>query len=219
MSNIIRSMPSSYSMTAEIMRDKPPKYVVGGLVPRMTDPKVRRRIRLMPRPRPLDVPSLDPISATWVWANQANGDITWTFTNNTANQLSFILLRNGYYFGNAFFPVYANGSFGAHFASSLSPLSGASLPPLGVVGFAQPDGSSKYIAAFIFTLAGNASWTMPEGGFKGFSPSGISAHVVTLRLNRDTCIFYDQAQVTQTTIKPMATHPDTPPIPASSTLW
>jgi hypothetical protein len=150
-----------------------------------------------------------------VWKDQANGLITWTFSNNTSNQVSFILLRNGYYFGNAFFPVYANGSFGAQFASALAPLSGGGLPPLGVAGFPQPDGSSKYIACFIFTLAANASWSMDEGGSSGgITPSGISAHVVTERLSRDTCIYYDAAQVSQYDSQTKSTAPGYAPDPS-----
>jgi hypothetical protein len=173
--------------------------IVGDIVPRTNDPAERRRLRGMRQPTPAVGPSLDTVTATWAWTDQTNGLITWTFTNNTPNQVSFILLRNNYYFGNAFFPVYeANSSFGTHFASSLAPLSGSATQPLGVVGFPQPDGSSKYIACFIFTLAGNASWSTPEGGFTGTTiPSGISTHVVTERLNRETCIYYDPAQVTQ----------------------
>jgi len=42
------------------------------------------------------------VNISWKWYNEQEGLVEWTFQNQSSNQVSVILLRNGYYFGNAF---------------------------------------------------------------------------------------------------------------------
>lgn len=42
------------------------------------------------------------IRVSWTWYNLSTGTVKWTFRNDYTEERSFILFRNGYYFGNAF---------------------------------------------------------------------------------------------------------------------
>ena len=50
------------------------------------------------------------VTVSWSWFDQSQGIVEWTFTNQGSQRESVILLRNGYYFGGAFGPVYLANS-------------------------------------------------------------------------------------------------------------
>ena len=84
--------------------------------------------------------TLSEVSVSWSWHDVRNGTVEWTFKNNTSSVQSFLLLRNSYYFGNAFWPVYINNSgFNEKFAISVLPLQdqavGSNSAPLCVAEF------------------------------------------------------------------------------------
>lgn len=139
------------------------------------------------------------VDTTWAWINQQQGLIKWTFSNKSSKQQSFVLLRSGYYFGNAFWCVYeANPQFDTSFMDKVEPLvdQGFALnsPPLAVVDF----GNGKKIVCFVFTLAAGQTWAMEEGGFVGgVVPSGITTYGLVEKDAANFIIGYSQAQVTQ----------------------
>ncbi len=141
--------------------------------------------------------TLSEVSVSWSWHDVRNGTVEWTFKNNTSSVQSFLLLRNSYYFGNTFWPVYINNSgFNAKFAISALPLQDQAVSsnsaPLCVAEF--PD--KKRIVCFLFTLSPNQQWSMIEGGFsESFPPSGYSAVIATVTGAKDYCIKYDSKQV------------------------
>ena len=139
-----------------------------------------------------------PITVGWTWENQSQGTVKWTFSNTSKSLACVVLFRSGYYFGNAFWPVYlANSSFNTEFASSVNALTdnGTSnnSPPLMVVEF--QDG--KYIVAFVFTLSPGQVWSMLEGGFvQGMVPENPVTYAVSGITETQFCIKYDETQVT-----------------------
>ena len=52
--------------------------------------------------------SSENVNVSWSWYDQAQGTVKWSFKNNFTAVKSFLLFRNSYYFGNAFWPVYIN---------------------------------------------------------------------------------------------------------------
>lgn len=136
------------------------------------------------------------VTASWDWNDQSKGVVQWTFDNQTGSQASVVLLRNGYYFGGAFWPVYAaNSEFNTDFASKVEPLVDngvdSNSPPL-FVG----EVNGKYGVYFLFTLSPGQKWSMLEGGFvNGVTPSGISVHEVTNLQVESMCVGYDSTQV------------------------
>jgi hypothetical protein len=142
--------------------------------------------------------TLEGVSVSWSWYDQTNGTVEWSFTNNTTGTQSFLLLRNTYYFGNAFWPIYVNNSeFNEKFAICPLPLTdqgvGNNSAPLCVAEFTD----KKKIVCFLFTLSPGQKWSMLEGGFsETFPPSGYSAILATVSGARDYCMKYDETQVT-----------------------
>ncbi len=179
------------------------------------------------------------VSVSWGWYDQSQGVVQWTFKNSDSKAHSVILLRNGYYFGGAFWPVYyanSNGrgasatnpadNFGVDFldgSKSITPLVDNGVTnnsaPLALVGFNIFDvksvSTSNSVVCFIFTIAPNTSWSILEGGFTEFSPSGISLYEVTPLVGQDFCIGYDQQRVvdwdlqTQTNLQGYSPNPST----------
>lgn len=138
------------------------------------------------------------VNVSWAWYNVTQGTVKWSFKNYFTTTKSFLLFRNSYYFGNAFWPVYINNpQFNEKFAVSVSPL-----PDKGTANNSAPlciaefkDG--KKIVCFIFTLSPSQEWSMLEGGFsESFQPSGFSASIVSVKPSAEYCIEYDQTQVT-----------------------
>ncbi len=79
--------------------------------------------------------------------------------------MTYVLFRNGYYFGNAFWPVYLqNAEFRTQFASSIKPLHDEGIEensaPLFVADF-----NGRYIVVFLFSLNPEQKWSILEGGF------------------------------------------------------
>jgi len=82
-------------------------------------------------------------TASWSWYDQGRGLVVWTLRNLTDQTRSFVLFRNGYYFGNAYWPIYeANAGFDVKFASELTPLPSGKIEengaPLAVIDLGMP---------------------------------------------------------------------------------
>ncbi len=139
----------------------------------------------------------DQVSVTWKWINESEGTVEWIFQNDGLTDVSFLLYRNGYYFGNAFWPVYINNSqFNESFVSTPVPLTDRGTlnnsAPLCVATF----GNGKSIVCFLFTLSTGQKWSMVEGGFsQNMPPADYSASVVKLKGAFQFCITYDETQV------------------------
>lgn len=137
------------------------------------------------------------VSATWSWYDETQGLVEWTFANNAKEQKTVILLRNGYFFGGAFWPVYVeNAEFGTSFATALSALADQGVqnnsPPLGIVDIGQ----GKPEVYFLFTLSAGEVWSMLEGGFSAIeTPAGIAVYEVTLKNTGEYCVGYDPQRV------------------------
>lgn len=154
------------------------------------------------------------VSVGWGWYDEASGVVEWSFKNEDTAPHSVALLRNGYYFGGAFWPVYeANSSgrgasatnpadnFGVNWATDLSPLPDNGVannsPPLALMDF----GAGRVTVNFVFTIAPGATWSMLEGGFSAaMTPSGISLYEVTVEsLGQGNpgqfCVGYDPQRV------------------------
>ncbi len=144
-----------------------------------------------------DVESISTsITANWSWNNKLLGLVSWNFKNNSMFQETAVLYRSGYYFGNAYFPIYiANGV--TNWATRLTPLMNRGTDrnsmPTGVVDF----GDGKRIIAFLFTLDPGQTWSVLEGGFNtASSPSNAVVYGVSLEKQGSFCIGYDPQQVT-----------------------
>jgi len=163
------------------------------------------------------------VSVSWSWYDQSQGVVEWTFTNQGSQRESVILLRNGYYFGGAFAPVYlanstpicptcsGNNGFGTSWVY-MEPVEGGvslvdgSIPPL--VDHGSPVANAPPMApvqfpngqwlnfAFIFTLDPGEIWSMLEGGFSSVTPpypQGV--YQVSLGYTGPTCVGYDLQRV------------------------
>lgn len=157
------------------------------------------------------------LSISWSWHDRPGGVVAWRFENPGSRAVTGLLFRNGYYFGNAFWPVYlAHPAFRTRWATALTPLVDLGVEtnsaPLGVVEF--PGG--RRIVAFLFTLAPGSTWSILEGGFSGAQPpEGGGSVPVDVRQGGKFCIGYDPAQVTawdqqtQTDLQGTAPNPST----------
>jgi len=156
------------------------------------------------------------VVVTWEWYDKGQGIIKWTFTNTGKAQESVILLRNGYYFGGAFWPVYvANSEFGVTWMTEVKPLvdNGAenNAPPIAPVTFSN--GYTQVL--FIFTLSGGQTWSMLEGGFNNVTPQPQGVYTVGNPVLQTWCIGYDPQRVvdwdsqTGTTLQGYSPNPET----------
>jgi hypothetical protein len=157
------------------------------------------------------------LKVSWSWYNQAQGTVAWEFVNATSTLKSFLLLRNSYYFGNAFWPVYLNNkSFNVNFIQKPSPLTNKGIAsnsaPIAVIEFP----GKREIVAFVFILSASQSWSILEGGFSvGSPPSGYSLINVDFSGSSQYCIKYDPKQVsdwdsqTGTTLQGYSPNPST----------
>ena len=141
------------------------------------------------------------VEVGWAWYEKVRGIVAWGFRNLDSSQHNVILLRNSYYFGDAYWPVYAaNKAFRTSFlygGVSPSPLYERTVPqnspPLALVQFAD---SSRTLVCFVFTLSPGQAWAMLEGGFGALSPpSGLAVYSVTPVSGGDFCLGYDQRSV------------------------
>jgi len=135
------------------------------------------------------------VEVTWSWTNESEGTINWQFYNPTSSQLTVLLLRNGYYFGNAYWPIYyQNWPTTFPFITSITPLSVEGTYPLGITQFSNGD----MIASFLFTLSPGQTWNATETGFSSSTPPQYTAAPVVTYIETETlCMTYDEAQVTQ----------------------
>jgi len=156
------------------------------------------------------------VVVTWEWYDKSQGVIKWTFTNTGKAQESVILLRNGYYFGGAFWPVYvANSEFGVTWMNQVKPLvdNGAenNAPPIAPVTFSN--GYTQVL--FIFTLSGGQTWSMLEGGFNNIVPQLQGVYTLDNPVLQTWCIGYDPQRVkdwdnqTGTTLQGYSPNPNT----------
>ena len=127
---------------------------------------------------------------TWSWYDKSSGTVMWTFRNPSARVQSIILFRSGYYFGNAYWPIYlANQNFNVRWGKN-DPLvnlgSQQNAPPLGVVNF-----NSRKLVCFIFTLNPGQDWSMLEGGFQGTEPESVKSVPVSYEGTAEFCKSYD----------------------------
>lgn len=135
------------------------------------------------------------LNVSWSWYSKKDGIVIWTFTNRSFLQSTVILFRNGYYFGNAYFPIYLQNGV-TNWAKKLSPLIDKGVEqnsmPLAILDF----GNGNRIVAFIFTLAGGQKWSVLEGGFSEFMPpSNVALFDVNYEHSGQFCIGYDPKQV------------------------
>jgi len=156
------------------------------------------------------------VVVTWEWYDKSQGVIKWTFTNTGKAQESVILLRNGYYFGGAFWPVYvANSEFGVTWMNEVKPLMDNGVennaPPIAPVTFSN--GYTQVL--FIFTLSGGQTWSMLEGGFNNIVPQLQGVYTVDNPVLQTWCIGYDPQRVkdwdnqTGTTLQGYSPNPNT----------
>lgn len=171
----------------EVTRAFPSKKIVGGIVNRGHE----RAEASSPN-----------LKVSWEWYNEGEGIVRWTLQNVSGQQASGILFRNSYYFGNAYWPIYANNpGFGVTFAAKLEPLSDESIrinsAPLGIVSWKQGDGSYKSIVSFVFTLSPGQTWRILESGFSHLTPpQNISVFEVTRVSDADSfALGYTREQV------------------------
>ena len=159
------------------------------------------------------------VSVSWGWYNNdpSQGVVEWTFGNGDTVQHSVVLLRNGYYFGGAFWPIYvANSGFAVDWATALTPLTDN-----GVANNSKPIcladvASGNRSVNFAITLGPGESWSVLEGGFStSMTPSGITLYEVTLEKSGSFCIGYDSQRVadwdaqTGTTLQGYSPNPST----------
>ncbi|MEM3861582.1 MAG: hypothetical protein QW203_03755 [Thermoplasmatales archaeon] len=135
------------------------------------------------------------VTVNWTWYDESQGIVSWNFQNNSSEQKSVILYRSGYYFGNAFWPVYVNNGM-TYWATSLTPLIDQGVAnntmPIGIIDF----GGGNKIIAFIFTFAPGQQWSVLEGGFSSaMQPSGQAVYELSLEKTGSFCIGYDPQQV------------------------
>jgi len=184
------------------------------------------------------------VSVNWRWYDQANGVVEWSFDNADTAAHSVILLRNGYFFGGAYWPVYyansngrgasatnPNDNFGVDFldgSKEITPLVDSGVlnnaPPLGLVTFNNSDPTkiniSNSTVCFIFTLAAGESWSMLEGGFSSsMTPSGISVYEVTPLYGGNLCIGYDQQRVIDWDLQTQTSLQGYTPNPSTFNTW
>ena len=136
-------------------------------------------------------------TVTWSWFNISSGTVKWTLENNYNITKSFVLFRNSYYFGNAFWPVYLhNSDFNVKFLTRPEVLKdeGASKnsAPIAVV-----DLNDKPIICFVFTLSPGQTWSILEGGFSPSTPpTGFQLFEAVFQSADEFCIKYAESQVT-----------------------
>lgn len=135
------------------------------------------------------------VNVSWSWYRKREGIVAWTFTNKSYLQSTVILFRNGYYFGNAYFPIYLNNGI-TWWAKKLEPLVDKGIEkntmPIAILDF----GNNNRIVAFIFTLASGQKWSVLEGGFSELMPpDNVALFDVNVERSGEFCVGYDPNQV------------------------
>ena len=152
------------------------------------------------------------------WYDLKSGTVEWIFENRSSILKHIVLLRNGYMFGDAFWPVYvanSNGrgastnpsdNFGVNWIDSAS--SNIPLKNLGTAKNTMPIGlvtttsstvsinNGNTTVAFIFTLGGGSKYSVLEGGFSESMPPVIQQIFPVSQLYcGKACIGYDTQRV------------------------
>lgn len=135
------------------------------------------------------------VNVTWEWYNKSQGIVSWNFKNGLYFQETVVLYRNGYYFGEAFFPLYLENGI-TSWATQISPLTERGIErntmPIGIIDFEN----GRRIIAFLFTFKPGQTWSVLEGGFTPKSPptNGI-LYGTRFQKAGQFCIGYDRQQV------------------------
>ncbi|MGA8875874.1 MAG: hypothetical protein WB555_10085 [Candidatus Korobacteraceae bacterium] len=159
------------------------------------------------------------VTVSWNWTNQAQGNISWTFVNSDQNNShAVVLYRNNYIFGGAFWPVYLGPddtvSQMLDGTQPIPTLSGNGGQPMGILDYG-PSASPRYLVHFIFNLAPGQTWSTPEGGFTGITPTAGACYALTSSVAGNYCVGYDPARVadwdsqTKTTNRGYSPNPNT----------
>ena len=129
-------------------------------------------------------PALPPqiskyVTVSWAWADQSAGNITWTFVNSDPSNSHTVVLYRGarsanYIFGGAFWPIYLAAGYGFSMLDGTKPI-----PTLTGTGGRSRWASSTTAQArlpdtwctLFSTLAPGQTWSTPEGGFTGITPT------------------------------------------------
>ena len=145
------------------------------------------------------------VTVSWQWTDQANGNISWTFVNSDQqNSHSVVLFRGAtgvpsYIFGGAFWPVYLGPDNSvSNMLDGTQPIpnvSGNGGQPMGLLDFG-PSASPRYLVAFIFTLGPGQTWSTPEGGFTGLTPTAGTCFELVSNVAGNFCVGYDPQRVT-----------------------
>ena len=152
------------------------------------------------------------------WYDIKSGTAEWSFENRSLLLKSIVLLRNGYMFGDAFWPVYVANSNGRGASTNLSDNFGVNwidtatskipLKNLGTAKNSMPIGlvttssiktgmdNSNTTVAFIFTLGSMEKYSVLEGGFSPSMPPVIQEiFPVSLLYCGQACVGYDPQRV------------------------
>jgi hypothetical protein len=141
------------------------------------------------------------VEVIWAWYERRQGVVEWALRNVDSRPRSVILLRNSYYVGDGYWPIYSsNPSFRTSFIDAreeMRPLEERNVPlntaPLGLVEFGDFQHS---VPCLIFTLSPGQAWGMIEGGFGQSGPSSVFAIYDVVPLSSgEFCVGYDPATV------------------------
>lgn len=141
------------------------------------------------------------VTVSWVWTNQAKGNISWTFVNSDKNSShAVVLYRNSYIFGGAFWPIYLGPDNPvSHMLDGTKPiptLTGTGGQPMGILDYGV-GASPRYLVHFIFNLAPGQTWSTPEGGFTGgIIPTAGVCYELVSSVAGNYCVGYDPTRVT-----------------------
>jgi hypothetical protein len=146
------------------------------------------------------------VTVSWSWTNQANGNISWTFVNSDQTNSHAVVLYRGatgvpdYIFGGAFWPVYLGPDDPvSHMLDGTQPIptaTGTGGQPMGLLDFGA-GASPRHLVAFIFNLAPGQTWSTPEGGFTGLTPTAGACYELVSNVSGTYCVGYDPARVAQ----------------------
>ncbi len=187
-------------------------------------PHIHRGRRPPRRPVRVAAPQISKyVTVSWAWTNQSNGDISWTFTNSDPTNSHAVVLYRGatgvaeYIFGGAFWPVYVGPSDISHMLDGSQPaptVSGNGGQPMALLDYGA-GATPRYAVAFIFNLGPGQTWSTPEGGFNGITPTAGVCYELTGKTAATYCVGYDPARVSQYDSQTKGTTPGYSPNPST----
>lgn len=163
------------------------------------------------------------VTVTWAWTDQATGQISWTFVNADKNNSHAVVLYRGatnvsdYIFGGAFWPIYLGPSGLSHILDGTKPvptLTGDGGQPMGLLDYG-PGATPRYCVAFIFNIGAGQTWSTPEAGFAGITPTAGACYALTAATSGTYCVGYDQGRVTHYDGQTGSTEPGYSPNPSA----